>query len=188
MANPRIETIADLVYYSYANLAMAHAAVEKGQKKYNSLSYIIKAKVFRELKEGTIKIRTLFDDEKIKLQTGKVCNYCGSKNNLSMDHIFPKMLGGSDDAENLILACNACNSSKGKKDLLEWMYYKGDQFLPLLIIRRYLKLVYNYCAENNLLYRKISELKGLKLPFRIDLIPFDYPDPDELILYIKGGK
>lgn len=187
MAKQKIETVRELIYYSYANLAMAHTAIDKKQVKYGTFNFMIRAKLFKGLKHGTMNMRTIFDDEKIKLQTGQICNYCGSTEKLALDHIFPQRYGGQDNAENLIFACRTCNSSKGKKDLMEWMNYRG-QFLPLMIIRRYLKLTYNFCNDNGLLDKKIEELKGLELPFKIDLLPTSYPKPTELELTINSNK
>ena len=169
MTKQKIETVRELIYYSYANLAMAHTAVDKQQEKYERFNFMIRAKLFKGLKEGTMNMRTIFDDEKIKIQTGQVCNYCGSTEKLALDHIFPEKYGGKDDAENLIFACKSCNSSKGKKDLMEWMNFKG-RFLPLMIIRRYLKLTFNYCNTYNLLDSNIADLKTMELPFKIDFL------------------
>jgi len=180
----KIETVREIIYWSYANLAMAHTAVDKKQEKYEKFNFMIRAKLFKSLNEGTMNMRTIFDDEKIKLQTGQICNYCGSTKRLALDHIFPQKFGGKDDAENLIFACRTCNSSKGKKDLMEWMGLRG-QFLPLMIIRRYLKLTFNYCIENDLIDKKIEELKDKILPFRIELLPTTYPNPNELTLNIE---
>lgn len=173
--------VRELIYYSYANLAMAHSAVERGQDRYGMINYMIRAKLFKSLKDGTMNMRSIFDDEKVKLMTGQICNYCGSTANLALDHIFPKRYGGEDCAENLLFACRSCNSSKGKKDLMEWMEYRG-QFLPLMIIRRYLKLTFNYCNKNNLLDTEMADLIQMELPFKIDLLPTNYPIPNELIL------
>jgi len=185
MAKQKIETVREQIYLSYANLAMVHTAVEKKQEKYGRFNYMIRARLFKGLKEETMNMRTIFDDEKIKLQTGQICNYCGSSEKLTLDHIFPKRFGGKDNAENLIYACRTCNCSKGKKDLMEWMDYRG-QFLPLMIIRRYLKLTFNYCSENDLLDKEIEELKEMELPFRIDFLPISYPNPNKLVLNIKN--
>lgn len=187
MAKQKIETVRDQIYYSYANLAMAHMAIDKKQEKYGMLNFMIRAKLFKGLKNGTMNMRTIFDDEKVKLQTGKVCNYCGSSEKLALDHIFPQKYGGQDNAENLIFACRTCNSSKGKKDLMEWMLFR-EKFLPLMVIRRYLKLTYSYCQHNGLLDKNIDDLRELKLPFRIDLLPTKYPKPNEIVLSIEPQK
>jgi hypothetical protein len=183
MGKQKYETVRELIYDSYANLAMAHSAVAKGQAKYERINYIIRAKLLNGLTNGTMNIRTIFDDEKIKLRTGSICNYCGAAKNLTLDHIFPQKSGGEDAAENLIFACKSCNSSKGKKDLMEWMSFR-EQFLPLMIIRRYVKLVFNYCDEHKLLDEKVEDVKAMNLPFKIDLLPTIYPSPDKLTLNI----
>jgi hypothetical protein len=184
MEKQKVETVREKIYWAYANLAMAHTALTKKQQQYERFNYIIRSKLFKGLKEGTMNIQTIFEDEKIKLQTGQICNYCGSSEKLALDHIFPKKLGGKDIAENLIYACKNCNSSKGKKDLMEWMNIQG-KFLPLMIIRRYLKLTFNYCLENNIIDKKIKDLKDLELPFNINLLPISYPEPNKLTLNIK---
>lgn len=48
------------------------------------------------------------------------CQNCGSKANLSIDHIIPLARGGSHTIGNLMTLCKSCNSSKGKKLLVEW--------------------------------------------------------------------
>lgn len=181
MAKPKVETVREKIYWSYANLAMAHTAVDKKQNEYARFNYMIRAKLFKGLKNGSMNIRTLFYDEKIKLQTGQICNYCGSTDKLSIDHIFPQISGGKDISDNLIYACRTCNSSKGKKDLMEWMKFRKN-FLPLMIIRRYLKLVYNYCYEEKILDLTIAEIENRKLPFKIEFLPTSFPKPDKLIL------
>ena len=177
----KAETIKELLFLSYANLAMAHSAVEKKNEKYTMVNYMIRAKFLKGLQDGTLQMRSIFDDEKVKLKTGQKCNYCGSTEKLALDHIFPKRYGGIDNADNLILACRSCNSSKGAKDLMEWMQYTG-KFLPLLIIRRYLKLTFNYCLINNLLDTNISAVNNLNLPFKLEFIPLKFPKPIDLIL------
>lgn len=48
------------------------------------------------------------------------CVYCGSKSNLTLDHIVPLSKGGMSTFNNYVLACQKCNISKGKKDVFEW--------------------------------------------------------------------
>ncbi len=113
MAKQKLETVGEILYWSYANLAMAHMAVENSKEKYGVPNYVVRAKLFKGLKDGSMKMGTIFSDEKIKLKTGQYCNYCGSPESLSLDHVLPQKRGGQDNAENLIYACRRCNSSKG---------------------------------------------------------------------------
>jgi len=41
------------------------------------------------------------------------CQYCGSKNDLTLDHVTPRSKGGPTSWENLITACRRCNGYKG---------------------------------------------------------------------------
>lgn len=45
------------------------------------------------------------------------CQYCGSRdyNQLTVDHVIPKVLGGKDTWENMVTACVSCNNKKGDK-------------------------------------------------------------------------
>jgi len=81
-------------------------------------------------------------------------------------------------------ACKSYNSSKGKKDLMEWMVYR-DTFPPLMILRRYLKLVINFCLENKLMECRVEDLKNQNFPFKIKYIPVNYPKPCELMLVVE---
>lgn len=44
---------------------------------------------------------------------GNCCAYCGSKQNLTIDHVMPKSRGGKSNWSNLVAACSRCNSKKG---------------------------------------------------------------------------
>jgi len=48
------------------------------------------------------------------------CQYCGAQDvPLTVDHIIPKVLGGSETWENLVTACIDCNNKKGDRALAE---------------------------------------------------------------------
>lgn len=49
----------------------------------------------------------------IMKRDGHHCQYCGSTNDLTIDHIIPKSRGGNDTWENLVTACTRCNHRKG---------------------------------------------------------------------------
>lgn len=96
---------------------MAHTAVDKKQDKYGVFNYMIRAKLFKGLKTGTMNFR--------------------------------------------------------------------GQFLSLMIIRRHINLIFNYCNEDGLLDKKIEGSKNIELPFRIDSLPIKIPSPNELILNME---
>jgi 5-methylcytosine-specific restriction endonuclease McrA len=46
------------------------------------------------------------------------CQYCGTRTNqLTIDHIVPRHLGGSHSWENLVAACPKCNHKKGGRTI-----------------------------------------------------------------------
>ena len=72
VAKKEFNIVKELLYWSYSNLAMAHTAVDKNQNKYAPFNYMIRAKLFKGLMDGSMNVRTIFDDEKIKLLSGAV--------------------------------------------------------------------------------------------------------------------
>jgi 5-methylcytosine-specific restriction endonuclease McrA len=44
-----------------------------------------------------------------------MCQYCKSKNDLTLDHVQPRSRGGKSSWLNLITACKPCNSRKGDR-------------------------------------------------------------------------
>ena len=177
----QINTLKEYIYWSYANLGMAHAAIGMGDVKYKRIHFMIRAKMYKGFVSGSMSIASLVDDEKNKIKQGAYCSYCLSADNLSLDHLVPKFLGGENVAENIVCSCRNCNSSKGKRDLLEW-YVVRNEFPPLMILRRYLKLAIRYIEDNDLADYPIADIKSLCTPFRFDLVPLEYPEPSVLRL------
>jgi 5-methylcytosine-specific restriction endonuclease McrA len=59
--------------------------------------------------------------ENIKARDGHKCVYCGSSENLTVDHVRPKSRGGTDTADNLVTACRPCNQAKGSMHVVDFM-------------------------------------------------------------------
>jgi len=52
---------------------------------------------------------------------GRKCSYCGAKDvPLEIEHITPKVKGGSNRVSNLCLACHECNTDKGTQTATEF--------------------------------------------------------------------
>lgn len=41
------------------------------------------------------------------------CQYCGTKSDLTLDHLIPRSKGGKSNWTNLVTACKSCNAKKG---------------------------------------------------------------------------
>lgn len=52
---------------------------------------------------------------------GYTCNYCGGEATTA-DHVVAVANGGTDDMNNLVACCVACNSSKGARTLVRVNY------------------------------------------------------------------
>lgn len=50
---------------------------------------------------------------------GYHCQYCGSKKNLTLDHVMPRSKGGQHTWDNVVTACDRCNGRKGNALLHE---------------------------------------------------------------------
>ena len=52
---------------------------------------------------------------RILIRDGYCCQYCGSEDATTVDHVLPISKGGTDDSDNLVAACTRCNYSKGNR-------------------------------------------------------------------------
>ena len=41
------------------------------------------------------------------------CQYCGSRSNLTVDHVVPRSKGGPSSWDNIVASCAPCNRRKG---------------------------------------------------------------------------
>jgi len=57
----------------------------------------------------------------IKLRDQNRCVYCGSTEQLTIDHVRPRCRGGETTANNCVTACLTCNQKKGSLDLFQFL-------------------------------------------------------------------
>lgn len=59
--------------------------------------------------------------EEVWQRDGERCHYCGTTHGpFALDHVFPWSRGGQHWPINLVVACQACNASKGDLTPEEW--------------------------------------------------------------------
>jgi len=59
--------------------------------------------------------------DEIKRRDGYRCVYCGSSEDLTIDHVVPQCKGGPTNSTNCVAACRSCNQQKGSKQVDEFM-------------------------------------------------------------------
>lgn len=64
--------------------------------------------------------------KEIKEKWNHECAYCGSDDELTLDHIVPLAKGGVDYTHNVLCSCRKCNSAKGHTPWREW--YESQEF------------------------------------------------------------
>jgi hypothetical protein len=182
MAEVKPKTVGQSLYWSYANLVMAWVSRIRRDSSYEKFHYIIRSKNYYGYLRGTMKIGSFLKDEQRKLILSEFCSYCGSRDDLTLDHMIPRMKSGPHSADNLVVACRSCNSSKHARDLLEWMAAK-QEFPSLTVLSRYLKIAIAHCVQHDVMYMPLEQAINLAppLPFAIALIPHRFPDPVDIV-------
>lgn len=61
------------------------------------------------------------------------CAYCGENHEqMTLDHIHPQVLGGTNETTNVICCCEDCNREKGHKNWEEWyikqFFFNEDRY------------------------------------------------------------
>lgn len=58
---------------------------------------------------------------------GDWCAKCGSRDNLTIDHILPRTAGGSDELDNLQILCASCNATKSDRIVSDGFAYNWSK-------------------------------------------------------------
>lgn len=92
----------------------------------------------------------------IKVKLIKECVYCGSQNQLVIDHIYPRNKGGGNELENLTRACNRCNLYKSDFKINEFLnrIYDKREFSYRTIIS-YLYIIKKHRCNKKIINPKI---------------------------------
>jgi 5-methylcytosine-specific restriction endonuclease McrA len=59
--------------------------------------------------------RVMLSRKNVLKRDRNTCQYCGARDQLTIDHVLPKSRGGRDSWENLVTACVSCNNRKGDR-------------------------------------------------------------------------
>lgn len=59
--------------------------------------------------------KVYWSKKNVIIRDNNTCQYCGSKKDITIDHIMPKSRGGKNSFENTVASCFSCNNAKGDK-------------------------------------------------------------------------
>jgi len=167
MPPPVIKNFKDLIFWQYAKIIADSAGFGK-------MNYGFVMKKFKQLGEGEIFWNEIREYVKEKERKGE-CIFCGTKTNLTIDHLLPRVFNGPNEEKNVVWICKKCNSSKGSRRLYEfWTIKKGlkgaKYEVPRIAEGKYLKLIYEALKENDLLELDAAKMKKLVCP-KCDIKP-----------------
>ena len=170
-----VRSIRDLIFWQYAKIISESAGF--GKRQY---SFVMDR--FKRLCSGEICWSTSIREYVKEREKQDECIYCGSREDLTLEHILPRSRGGPDSPDNAVWICKSCNSSKGSKRLYEWYGLENRYKIPRIAEGKYLKLLYSLHEERGTLGTKdVSCLCG-----RCDLYE-KCPERAKLTVYCLEG-
>ena len=152
-----VKTIRDQIYWQYAKLISKSAGLGINARAFQM-------ERFKKLQSGEIKWSSTIREWLKEHEKPDECVYCGAKENLTTEHILPRVCGGPDIPDNAIRICKTCNSSKGGKRLYEWFGLANKDKIPRIAEGKYLKLLYDLHEARGTLDVNKKELESALCP------------------------
>ena len=115
--------------YSFLNIVSWEKAIKLAEKgkatvvKYSDRVFRTVDKVIKipavmkliKLIRTIYRTKVVFSKKNVISRDRHTCQYCGSHDKLTIDHVVPVSRGGKSTFENCVAACQECNSKKGNK-------------------------------------------------------------------------
>ena len=118
----------------------------------------------------------------IRERAGYLCEYCHSPERLSanrftVDHVIPKSLGGSDELDNLALACRRCNERR--YNFVAGIDPETQEIVPIFNPRQQ-KWTDHFIWRNQGVVIEGTSPIGRTTCLRLDLNDTRYPEEDSI--------
>lgn len=126
-----VKTVRDEIFYEYSK--MISKAV------FGNFNYGFIGNSVKDFRSGKKTMSGTIAEWKKESSATRKCAFCGAVDDLQVDHLIPKSLGGSDEANNLVWSCGSCNSSRGNKTIYRWLGLKKKDEIDRLVAGKYLK-------------------------------------------------
>lgn len=117
--NPESDRARSLAWYEQ-NKAKANAASVVRNRAHPAERAEYQRRMRARQKGATVIDLTLGQWNAILDAHDHACHYCGSRDDIGMDHRIPCQRGGGHTASNVVPCCRSCNTSKGIQTPEEW--------------------------------------------------------------------
>ncbi len=118
-------------------------AVKRERARYDSDYHVYKWHRRRAARYGTGTYLTCEEFTTIRTAPDRECVYCGSRENIGIDHVRPLQHGGPNVKWNIVHACRTCNSRKSSRTVIE--FYEMESAFT----RERFDALIAYMAEHN---------------------------------------
>lgn len=130
-----VKTVRQVIYYQYAKIISSSSGLGK-------TNYGMVMSKWKQLCSGEINWSSSVREWLKEKEEPNKCIYCGEEKDLTIEHILPRICGGEDVLENVIMVCKSCNSAKGGKRLYEWRGIDEKDHYNRIAEGKYLKYLY----------------------------------------------
>lgn len=151
-----VKTVKGIIFWQYAKIISQSAGLGK-------TNYGMIMSTYKKLCTGELVWSSAVREWLREKENPAVCIYCGMEGKLTVEHIFPRAKGGQDIADNVVMVCKHCNSSKGDKGLYEWITLEGRDDIHRVAEGKYLKYLYQLHEKNGTLDKKLAEICPCRL-------------------------
>jgi hypothetical protein len=127
-----VRTVREEILYEYAKLISRSALGGK-------INYGFVSDRFKALRDGQATMSGTNREWQREQELPKECVFCGTLDNLQVDHLIPRSRGGCDSADNTVWSCLSCNASRGDQGVFQWLGLKRKDNLHRLVAGKYLK-------------------------------------------------
>ena len=143
----RLANVFETIMYEYAKLIADQAVEDRATlapaERTTRDYWSFVALTFKKLKDGRISASSILRENKILVQNGGLCAYCGASGSLQWEHIIPKSRGGPDTIDNMVVSCPKCNREKAARNPIEWYDSKTvhRKHISRIVMGKLLKVV-----------------------------------------------
>lgn len=148
-----VKTIGEEILYEYAKLI--------SRSVFGRINHPFVSDRFKALRDGGATMSGTIREWQREQELPRECVFCGASGNLQADHLIPRNRGGSDEADNMVQSCGACNASRGDRGVFQWLGLKEKDKLHRLVAGKYLKKLHELHEARGTLGLSKDAINGL---------------------------